>query len=71
MPVATERVDELRSSFTLPEGIDPNVVRASLAKRVLLITMPKRAETQPKKISVTSGEERQRQPMERHGVAER
>jgi HSP20 family protein len=41
-------------SFTLPEGIDADKVRAELKNGVLSVTVPKRPEAQPKKISVTS-----------------
>ena len=39
-------------SFTLPEGTDPNAVRAELRDGVLVLTMPKTPEAQPKKIPV-------------------
>jgi len=41
-------------SFTLPEGTDPNAVRAELKDGVLTMTMPKTPEAQPKKIPVKS-----------------
>jgi HSP20 family protein len=41
-------------SFTLPQGIDADKVRAELKNGVLSVVVPKRLETQPKKINVTS-----------------
>jgi HSP20 family protein len=52
---ATERVyGSFVRSFTLPDGVDPNGIRATLANGVLSITVPKKPETQPKKIAVSS-----------------
>ena len=39
-------------SFTLPEGADLDKLRASLDQGVLTVTVPKKAEVQPKKIAV-------------------
>jgi HSP20 family protein len=39
-------------SFTLPEGIDTEHATADLKSGVLLVTVPKKPETQPRKISV-------------------
>jgi HSP20 family protein len=39
-------------AFTLPEGFDGDKVNAELAKGVLTITIPKKPEAQPKKVSV-------------------
>jgi len=41
-------------SFTLPEGVDRDKLRAELKSGVLSVTAPKRPEAQPKKISVAS-----------------
>ena len=41
-------------AFTLPEGIDSDKVSAELARGVLSITIPKKPETEPKKVSVQS-----------------
>jgi HSP20 family protein len=41
-------------SFTLPEGIERDKLRAELKNGVLSVTAPKRPEAQPKKISVAS-----------------
>ncbi len=41
-------------SFTLPEGVDRDKLRAELKSGVLNVTVPKRVEAQPKRISVTS-----------------
>jgi len=39
-------------SFTLPDGADVEKLRATLEQGVLTITVPKKAEVQPKKIAV-------------------
>jgi HSP20 family protein len=41
-------------SFTLPEGIDADRIRAELKQGVLTLSVPKKPEAQPKKIDVTS-----------------
>jgi HSP20 family protein len=41
-------------SFTLPEGVDRDKLRAELKNGVLSVTAPKRPEAQPKKISIAS-----------------
>jgi HSP20 family protein len=41
-------------SFTLPEGIDADKAHAQLKNGVLTIAVPKRPETQPRKIAVNS-----------------
>jgi HSP20 family protein len=41
-------------SFTLPEGVDADKVRAELKSGVLNLTLPKKPEAQAKKISVSS-----------------
>ncbi|MBX3204950.1 MAG: Hsp20/alpha crystallin family protein [Labilithrix sp.] len=43
-------------TFTLPDGVDPEQVTATLATGVLRVVVPKKPETQPKKIAVTSQE---------------
>jgi HSP20 family protein len=45
-------------TFTLPDGIDGDHVRADLKDGVLTVIVPKRAETQPRKISVGVGGEK-------------
>jgi HSP20 family protein len=39
-------------SFTLPEGVDPDRVRADLKDGVLTLIVPKRPEAQPRKINL-------------------
>jgi HSP20 family protein len=52
---ATERsYGSFTRSFTLPEGVDRDKLRAELKSGVLSIIVPKRPEAQPKKISVSS-----------------
>jgi HSP20 family protein len=41
-------------SYELPTRVDPEKVQASLKQGVLTLTLPKVAEVQPKKISVTA-----------------
>jgi HSP20 family protein len=43
-------------AFTLPEGIDGENVSADLKNGVLTLTVPKKAEVQPRKVAVNSGE---------------
>jgi HSP20 family protein len=40
-------------SFTLPEGVDLSEIKADLKDGVLTLVVPKRAEVQPRKISLT------------------
>src|SRR5687767_2932815 len=42
-------------AFTLPEGVEGNKIKAELKEGVLTLTVPKRPEHQPKKISVSAG----------------
>jgi HSP20 family protein len=49
-------------AFTLPEGIDGDKVRAQLESGVLTLTVPKRPETQPKKIDIKAEKKESRQP---------
>jgi HSP20 family protein len=42
--------------FTLPEGHDGDHVDASLRNGVLTVTLPKKAEVQAKKITITTGQ---------------
>jgi HSP20 family protein len=45
-------------SFTLPEGVDPEHVRAELKNGVLHLVIPKKPEVQPRKIQVGGGEKK-------------
>lgn len=45
-------------AFTLPDGIDPNGIHADLRDGVLTIDVPKKAEAQPKKIAVTTPQDK-------------
>lgn len=40
-------------AFTLPEGVDPSHIKAELKEGVLTLSVPKKPESQPKKIAVT------------------
>jgi HSP20 family protein len=52
---ATERAyGTFTRSFTLPDGVERDKLRAELKDGVLRITAPKRPEAQPRKISVAS-----------------
>lgn len=42
-------------SFTLPEGVDNSKINAELKDGVLTLLVPRRPETQPRKIAVRSG----------------
>jgi len=42
-------------SFTIPEGVDTDHVRAEMKNGVLIAVLAKKPEVQPKKISLTSG----------------
>lgn len=42
-------------SFNLPEGVDPEGIKAELKNGVLTLTLPKTLEVQPRKISVSAG----------------
>lgn len=46
-------------SFTLPEGADPDGAKAEFKDGVLLLTVPKRAEAKPRKISIGAGKQQQ------------
>ena len=45
-------------TFTLPEGCDPEHAHADLKEGVLTLTVPKRPEVQPRKISIASESEK-------------
>lgn len=52
---ATERsYGTFTRSFTLPEGVDGDKIRAELKEGVLTLLLPKKPESQPKKIAVTN-----------------
>ncbi|HVH48003.1 MAG TPA: Hsp20/alpha crystallin family protein [Labilithrix sp.] len=55
---ATERLyGSFVRTFTLPDGVDSEHVTASLASGVLRVIVPKKPETQPKKITVSGAAE--------------
>lgn len=43
-------------TFTLPDGVDADAIRADLKDGVLTLVLPKRPESQPKRITVGKGE---------------
>lgn len=43
-------------AFTLPEGIDGENVNADLKNGVLTLTVPKKPEVQPRKVSINTGD---------------
>lgn len=49
---------EFTRSFTLPDGVDMNSIRADLDKGVLTLSIRRTAEAQPKKIAVQSVEKK-------------
>jgi HSP20 family protein len=54
---ATERLyGSFVRTFTLPDGVDSDNVSAALSNGVLRVVVPKKPETQPKKIAVSSRE---------------
>ncbi len=44
-----------RRSLTLPEGVDPEAVKATFDKGVLEVTVPKPAQQTPRKVQITVG----------------
>jgi HSP20 family protein len=44
-----------RRSLTLPEGVDPEAVKATFDKGVLEVVVPKPAQQQPRKVQITVG----------------
>jgi HSP20 family protein len=46
---------EFTRSFTLPEGVDQDNVRADFTNGVLTLTVAKRPEAQPKRVQISSG----------------
>ena len=42
-------------TFTLPDAVDLDAVRADLVQGVLTVTVPKKAQVQPKKVNIQSG----------------
>ena len=54
-------------SFTLPDGADPDRVQADLKDGVLTLSIPKRPEVQPKRITI--GERAQAQGSQQKGKA--
>lgn len=60
-PFGGEALTEFTRAFTLPEGIDADHVDADTKNGVLTLTVPKRPETQPRKIALGGGAGRQQQ----------
>jgi HSP20 family protein len=50
---------EFTRTFTLPDDVNPDEVMAELKDGVLSVRVPKRPETQPKRVSVRGGESRE------------
>ena len=46
-----------RRSLTLPEGVDPERVRASFDRGVLEVTIPKPEQRKPRKVTISAGGE--------------
>ncbi len=46
---------EFRRSLTLPEGVDPEAVKASFEKGVLEVRIPKPEERKPRKVAISVG----------------
>jgi HSP20 family protein len=44
-----------RRSLTLPDGVDPDAVRATFDKGVLEVTVPKPAQRTPRKVQISVG----------------
>ncbi len=53
-PFDAESEQELRRAFTLPDEVDTEAIAAKLVHGVLEVTLPKRPELKPKRISVAS-----------------
>jgi HSP20 family protein len=50
--VAERMAGMFTRTFTLPEGVNPDQIRADLKDGILTVTVPKTPEAQPKRISV-------------------
>lgn len=53
------RFGTFQRTFTLPEHVDTDAIRADLKDGVLMVTLPKTAESKPRRIAVGSGEQKQ------------
>jgi HSP20 family protein len=53
---AERKYGSFSRAYTLPEGIDPEHIRAELKNGVLTVAVPKKPEVQPKKIAVQSSQ---------------
>jgi HSP20 family protein len=53
-PLDAQTEQELRRAFTLPDEVDTDAISAKLVDGVLEVTLPKRAELKPKRITVAS-----------------
>jgi HSP20 family protein len=56
-----------RRSLTLPEGVDPEAVTASVDKGVLEVRIPKPEERKPRRVAIQVGEQGQPQTIEGQG----
>ena len=46
---------QYRAMFEIPDRVDASGIKASLAKGVLLLTLPKREEVKPRRIEISAG----------------
>ena len=51
-PLVEQTYGSFARTFELPEGVNPDMVKASIAKGVLTLTVPKPAPAEVKKVEV-------------------